>query len=177
MMTAGVGGLAAVIPKTPGLGIGLSALGGFGVGGVIQPAVTMLTIISPDESIGTISAASISARLTGATIGYAVYFNVLQNKLSQLPTNIGLTVIQAGLPTNETAAFVDSLLTHNKTALGEYSSAIVSLAQETVLETYVEGFRKVYLVSISFGICAFIACFFLKDIRKYMVDRVAVDIH
>src|SRR5436190_12327933 len=110
-MTAGVGGLAAVTKRTPGLGIiALSALGGFGVGGVIQPAVTMLTIISPDESIGVISAASISARLTGATIGYAVYFNVLQNKLSHLSTNVGLAVTHAGLPTNETAEFVDSLL-------------------------------------------------------------------
>ena len=177
MMTAGVGGLAAITQKTPGLGIALSALGGFGVGGVIQPAVTMLTIISPDESIGTISAATIAARLTGATIGYAVYFNVLQNKLSQLQTNVALAATQSGLPTNETSAFVDSLLTHNNTALGQYSSTIVSIAQETVLETYVEGFRKVYLVSISFGVCAVVASLFLKDIKKYMVDRIAVDIH
>jgi hypothetical protein len=177
MMTAGVGGLAVVTQKTPGLGIGLSALGGVGVGGVIQPAVTMLTIISPDESIGTISAATISVRLIGATIGYAVYFNVLHNKLSRLPTNVALAAIQAGLPTNETTAFVESLLTDNKTALGQYSLAIVSIAQEAVLETYVEGFRKVYLVSISFGVCAVIASLFLKDIKKYMVDRVAVDIH
>ena len=176
-MTAGIGGLAVVTQKTPGLGIALSALGGLGVGGTIQPAVTMLTIISPDQSIGTISAATISARLTGATIGYAVYFNVLQNKISHLQANIGLAATQAGLPTNETTSFVDSLLAHNTTALGQYSSTIVSIAQETVVETYSEAFRKVYLVSISFGVCAVIASLFLKDIKKYMVDRVAVDIH
>jgi hypothetical protein len=110
MMTAGVGGLAAVTQKTPHLGTGLSVLAGLGVGGLVQPAVTMLTIVSPDEVIGTISAATMSIRLIGPTIGYSVYFNVLRNKLNYLFTNISLGVAHAGLPQDEINDFVTSLL-------------------------------------------------------------------
>lgn len=120
-MTAGVGGLAAVTQNTRGLGIASSVIGGLGVGGLIQPAVTMLTIVSPDEIIGTISAATISIRLLGATIGYVVYFGVLQNKLNELPEIVGLAVIQAGLPAND---FVSALLGQNETALGQYSTML-----------------------------------------------------
>lgn len=176
-MAAGVGGLAAVTPNTPSLGIGLSALGGFGVGGIIQPAVTMLTIMSPDQIIATISAASISARLTGATIGYAVYFNVLQGKLSQLPTVVGNSVVQAGLPKGEAANFVTAFLNQNTTALGQFSSSIINVAKEAMIETYLQGFKMVYFISILFGGSAVVASLFLGDIKKYMVDRVAVDIH
>ena len=176
-MTAGIGGLAAVTQYTLGLGIGLSALGGFGVGGIIQPAVTMLTIISPDHVIATISAASISARLTGATIGYAVYFNVLQNKLSELPMTVARAAVQAGLPTNETTVFVDAIISENVGGLAQFSAGIISAGKEAVLTTYLQGFRLVYLVSIIFGGCAVIASLFLQDIKKYMVDRVAVAIH
>jgi len=46
-----------------------------------------------------------------------------------------------------------------------------------VLESYVQGFRLVYLVSIAFGVVAVITALFLGDIRKYMTNHVAVDIH
>src|SRR4030095_5889188 len=51
MMTAGVGAMTAVNKTNSGLGIGLSILGGFGVGGIIVPAAIILSVVSPDEVI------------------------------------------------------------------------------------------------------------------------------
>ena len=178
MMTAGIGALAVVTQDTPQLGQGLSFLGGIGTGGIIQPAVTILTIISPDEVIATITALTISVRLVGASVGYSVYFNTLQKTLStSIPEKVGAAVVQAGLPVDQVAPFMGAFLGGNTTALGSYALNVIGAAQEAVTESYVEGFRLVYLVSISFGVCAVIACLFLGDIKKYMVDRVAVDIH
>ena len=177
MMTAGVGGLASVTQNTPRVGMGLSFLGGIGIGGITQPAATMLTIVSPDEIIATVTAATISVRLIGATIGYAIYFNILQKCILNLSTIVGAAAIKAGLPPTDLPVFLDALLGQNITGIQQFSDSIVAAAQDAFKDTYVEGFKKVYLVSIAFGGSAIIAALFLGNIRKYMVDRVAVDIH
>jgi len=68
----------------------------------------------------------------------------------------------------------------NATAVSEVpgiSPAILLAAEGAFQDSYVEGFRRVYLVSIAFGGAAVLASLFLGDIRKFMVSRVAVDIH
>src|SRR5271168_5103234 len=110
-MTAGVASLASVNQHTPGRGAGLSFFAGIGTGGLLLPAATMLTIISPDEVIATITAATVSIRLVGASVGYSVYFNVLQNKLANLlPTDIGTAVVMAGLPPSQIPDFLGAFL-------------------------------------------------------------------
>jgi len=181
LMTAGVGALAAVDQNNASLGIGMSFLGGLGVGGIIVPAAVILTIVSPDEVIATVTAITLSVRLIGGSIGYAIYFNVFQNKLTTvLPTNVGLAAADAGLPITEIVNFVEALVAQNTTAIGlipGVTPAILLAAQEAVKDSYVAGFKLIYLVSIAFGGAAIISSLFLGDIRKYMVDRVAVDIH
>jgi hypothetical protein len=177
-MTAGVASLASVNQHTPGRGAGLSFFAGIGTGGLLLPAATMLTIISPDEVIATITAATVSIRVVGASVGYSVYFNVLQNKLSSvLPTNVATAAALSGLPTSQIPAFVGSFLTGNVTALAAYSPSLLAAATDAQKSSYVEAFRLVYFVSIAFGGSAIICCLFLGNIKKFMVDRIAVDIH
>jgi len=178
MMVAGFGAMAVLKPDRPGLGIGLSFLGGFGTGGIIQPAATILMIISPDHALATITALTLSVRLVGAAIGYAVYFNTFQNKLAEvLPTLVAEAVVAAGASPDQIPAIVYAAATTNTTALQAFPPAIQAAAGGAVLESYVQGFRLVYLVSIAFGVVAVITALFLGDIRKYMTNHVAVDIH
>jgi len=180
-MTAGVGALAAVNQNNPSLGIGMSFLGGLGVGGIIVPAAVILTIISPDEVIATVTAITLSIRLIGGSIGYAIYFNVFENKLHDvIPTLVGTAVAEAGLPIAEIPQFIVALVAQNTTAIAQVKGItpkILIAAQAAVQDSYVQGFRMIYLVSLAFGGAAIIASLFLGDIRKFMVDRVAVDIH
>jgi hypothetical protein len=78
-MVAGVAGLASLSANSPGRAMGLSFLGGLGVGGIVQPAATILTILVSDDFIATAVGLTLSIRLVGASVGYAIYFNVLQN--------------------------------------------------------------------------------------------------
>ena len=188
IMTVGIACLSVVNQHNPSVGMGLSFLAGLGTGGIlrtptsrihvtVEPAATILTTVSPDEVIATITAATVSIRLVGSSIGFAVYFNVLQNKLAPiLPVNVGTAVAQAGLPPDQIPTFLGAFLGQTGSLAG-YAPGILLAATNALRDSYVEGFRMVYFVSIAFGVSAIIACLFLGDIKKFMVDRVAVDIH
>ncbi len=42
---------------------------------------------------------------------------------------------------------------------------------------FAEAYRKVYLVSIAFGVVSIVAAFFLGNIDQYMDDHIAVVMH
>src|SRR5437773_10287517 len=111
-----------------------------------------MTIISPDEVIATITAINLSVRFIGGSIGYAIYFNILENKVAEvLPTAVAVAATGAGLPLAEVPALVGALISHNETAIGliqGITPAIVLAAEIAVKDSYVEGFKKLYLVSI-----------------------------
>lgn len=181
MMTAGIGGMAAITTTSRALSIGLSFLGMLGVGGVFVPAIIALMNVAGDDVIGTIVGLGLSIRFVGGQIGYTIFFNIFYDKFQKVaPHIVGNAVVGAGLPLNEAPAFVGALLLKNLTAIGELpgvTPVILETAGEAVNESFVEAFKLVYYASFAFGGAAIIACLFLGNIRKYMTDRVAVDIH
>ena len=178
MSTAGIAGLAALNPTNAALGRGLSFLASFGSGGIIYPPTTVLTCVCPDDLIGTVSAIMVSIRYIGASVGFAVYFNILNRKLTDLlPNNVANAAIAAGLPPAEVPGFIVALLGSNSTALAGYPTSVLEAGEVAVQTTYQESFKLVYLVSIAFGGTAVLCCVFLGNVRKYIVNRVAVDIH
>jgi MFS family permease len=75
-MTAGQGALAcATVDNLNVLWI-ILIIGGFGIGGIVVPASIITTIICPDDLIATIAALTLSIRVIGGAVGYAVYYNV-----------------------------------------------------------------------------------------------------
>ena len=97
-----------------------------------------------------------------------------------IPTTVGTALVKAGLPLAEVPALIGALLAQNTTAVGEIpglTPSILLAGEGALQDSYVEGFKRVYLVSIAFGGAAVLASLFLGDIKKYMVGRVAVDIH
>ena len=154
---------------------------GCSIGRKVFWGAVILTIISPDEVIATVAAINLSIRFIGGSIGYAIYFNIFENKLvAVLPSTVAAAAAGAGLPVAEIPSLIGALVAKNATALRlipGITPAILLAAEEAVKDSYVEGFKKVYLVSIAFGGAAIVASIFLGDIKKYMVSRVAVDIH
>jgi Fungal trichothecene efflux pump (TRI12) len=181
LMTAGTGAMIAINENTSGLSIGLSFLAGLGIGGVYIPSVVVLTLLSADNLIGTVVGFALSIRFIAGNIGYAIYYNVFYNRLVfVLPKNVIAAVIPAGLPQASAPSFVSALLTKNLTLIAEVKGVtpkVILAAQEAVLNSYVDGFSVVYYVAIGFGGVTIIASFFLGNIRDYMDERVAVDIH
>jgi hypothetical protein len=181
LMTAGVGAMVQATQFTPNLAIGLSFIGMLGNGALYVPPIIALMIITSDEVIGTVVGLALAIRFLAGQAGYALLYNILMNKLTAvIPTIVGGAVAQAGLPLTEIPEFIGALLAQNTTAILSVpgvTPAIIGDAIQAVDASYVQGFRLVYLVSIGFGGATIISCLFLGNIRKYMTERVAVDIH
>jgi hypothetical protein len=181
LMTAGVGGMIAVTEYTPGLAIGLSVIGMLGIGALYVPPVIILTIISGDEVIGTVVGLALAVRFLAGQAGYALLYNLLTMRLTDvIPTIVGTAVVEAGLAPANAPAFIEALVAQNITAVMQVPGVTVSILEVAGLAvdaSYIEGFKLVYWVSIGFGAAAVIASLFLGNVRKYMTERVAVDIH
>jgi hypothetical protein len=179
VMTAFGGSFAAVNPDREGLAIGLATMTGFGVGSVLVPAATVAVTVTPDTSIATCVALSLTIRAVGGSIGYAIYYNVFINKLRpQLPAKVLEYALKAGLPMSSAETFVGAFLTvpAEATKIPGVTAQVLEAAVIGTRWAYAEALKYVWLSSISFGCCAIIACLFIGNIGKYMTSRVAARI-
>jgi MFS family permease len=72
LMTLGTGLMALARPDNIGPVIVILIVAGLGIGGILVPASIITTIICPDDLIATVSALTLSIRVLGGAVGYAV---------------------------------------------------------------------------------------------------------
>ena len=151
------------------------------MGGVLVPAATIAITVCPDDLIATCVALSLSIRVIGGSIGYAIYYNIFINKItSKLPAYVGLYAVKAGLPLASADTFVELYLTAPQklltTPIPGLTAAVVQAAAVGSSWAYAESLKYVWYTSIAFGGLSIVACLFLGDISKYMTNRIAADI-
>lgn len=135
--------------------------------------------MTPDTTIATCVALSLAIRTIGGSIGYAIYYNVFIRRLTpRLPEYVATYAIQAGLPLESAEAFVGALLAapDSLTQIPGVTPAIIQAGAMGSRWAYAEALKYVWLVSITFGGCAIIACIFLGNLKPYMTNRIAATI-
>ncbi|KAK1758484.1 fungal trichothecene efflux pump [Echria macrotheca] len=181
LMTAGCGGMAAARVDNINTVYGLLFLAGLGVGGIVVPASMVTTYICPQDLIATITSLTITIRIIGGAVGYAVYYNVFANKLvPQLTKLVGGACVQAGITDEKMIGTIikltaSSLTEKIRTLPGVDDAAwlkIVAAGQQAFANAY----PWVYFCSLAFGCVAVIASSFLGDISEFVDDRVVVPI-
>lgn len=135
----------------------------------------------PDELIATCVALSLSIRVIGGSIGYAIYYNIFINKITaNLPAYVGLYAVEAGLPLTSAKEFVTLFLTAPKElATANIPGLTLPVVQAATIGArwaYAESLKYVWYTSIAFGGLSIIACLFLGNISKYMTNRIAANI-
>lgn len=155
-----------------------------GVGAVIVPNQVIAGIVCPDDLLATITAATISVRILGGSIAYAVYNDIFTSRFDNLVTKyIAPAALKVGITSTRQIEIIaailrsggyDQLLVYPGT--GVVSQAQVEVLTQAGKETLVASFSLVYYVSICFGGIAVIACCFLTGIEEQMVAGVAVKI-
>ncbi|KAI1325082.1 putative major facilitator superfamily transporter [Xylariaceae sp. FL0255] len=181
LMTAGCGSLAIANVNNLYQLWGLLTIAGIGIGGIVVPASIITTIICPDDLIATVAALTLSIRVIGGSIGYAVYFNVFISKFVPiLGKLVGGTLQEAGVIDKEiiteainlTLASLISKIQELPGISGNETlyNAVVSAGQLA----YAEAYKYVYYTSIAFGSISIIAALCLGDINRFMDDHVAV---
>ena len=187
LMTSLGGALAAATPHNPDFAVAMSAVGGFGIGGVLIPSTTLAIIAAPDDYIATATALALAIRFVGGAVGNTIYFNIFNNKLKiLLPEYLVKYATKAGLPKSSGAQFAK--IYAKGLAAGEVTESMfvgVKGVSAQVLEqaslgsryAYADSVRLVWLTSIAFGVIACVCCALLPNIKKFLTKRVAVDIH
>lgn len=181
LMTTFTGALAACTPDTPGMYVAFGTIAGFGVGGVLVPTGAIALICTPDALIASVVALGLSIRVVGGSIGNAVYFNVFYQKIDvNLPKKLIEASLSAGLPSTSLIPFLTAI-TEGDMATAAGLPGVTPAVLEAVTRgsrwAYAESLKYVWLVSLAFGAVAIVSSLFVSNIRKYMTNRIATNIH
>jgi hypothetical protein len=158
----------------------LLIISGLGIGGIVVPASIITAIICPDELIATITALTLSIRVLGGAIGYAIYYNVFASHFKKNAVLIvGTAAFKAGIADKKVIGEIVTLTSAGllgpiRELPGVKSDAIYESLVLAGQEAYAKSYPWVYYVSIAFGGVSIICSLFLGNISKYMDDHVAV---
>lgn len=181
LMTTFTGALAACTPNTPGMYVAFGTIAGFGVGGVLVPTGAIALICTPDALIASVVALGLSIRVVGGSIGNAVYFNVFYQKINEaLPRNLIQYTLRAGLPSTSLVPFLGAIQTGDMEAAAQVpgvTPAILDAVMWGSRWAYADSLKYVWFVSIAFGAIAIISSLFVANIRRFMTNRIATNIH
>ncbi|KAK4133351.1 MFS general substrate transporter, partial [Trichocladium antarcticum] len=152
---------------------------GVGVGGIIVPVSTVATIICRGEMIATVTALTITVRIIGGAVGYALYYNVFVHKLvPELRTMVGGACVQNGVTD---PAVIDEVITLTGASLVREIRDLPGIDEEIWAElvaagqrAYAHAYPWVYYCSVVFGAVSVLASLFLGDISEMVDDSVVV---
>ncbi|QLI65468.1 Trichothecene efflux pump TRI12 [Metarhizium brunneum] len=181
VMTAGCGAMAAANRDNEKAVYAILLVSGLGVGGIVIPTSVITTIICPDDLIATITALTLSVRVIGGAIGYAIYYNVLVQKLTpELIKQVSTAMVLGGVKEPEVIKAAIELTSASLTQEILHLPGVdgnVELWQSIVLagqNAYAMAYPWVYYCSIAFGGVSIVASAFVQDIAQFMDEHVAV---
>ncbi|KFG83945.1 hypothetical protein MANI_116337 [Metarhizium anisopliae] len=181
VMTAGCGAMAAANRDNEKAVYAILLVSGLGVGGIVIPTSVITTIICPDDLIATITALTLSVRVIGGAIGYAIYYNVLVQKLTpELIKQVSTAMVLGGVKEPEVIKAAIELTSASLTQEILHLPGVdgnVELWQSIVLagqNAYAIAYPWVYYCSIAFGGVSIVASAFVQDIAQFMDEHVAV---
>lgn len=169
-------------PTNPQAVTAFASLAGLGCGGIVVPVATVCVIASPDDLIATTIALTLAVRIFGGTIGYSVYSNIFSNKLtSNLPTLVGQYAVEAGLPEASLVDFITAFLATppdpSLATIPGVTPEVIASAALGAQWAFSESLKYVFIASIPFGVLATVSALFLRDLNKYMTNRVIAHLH
>lgn len=161
---------------------GIVTLACVGVGASITPTQVIAGIICPDDLLATITAVTITVRIVGGCLGYAVYSLIFASKFAEQATNTIVPVlVEYGINSAvEIREIVDVIRGGGFALLSQYpgieTPAQVAHLTDIGKDALLESYPVVYYASIGFGAVSLVASFFLTGIEDHMSAAAAVKI-
>lgn len=155
-----------------------------GVGGVLVPNQVIITIITPDDLIGSVTALTVGLRAQSQVIGLAIFYNQLISKVTAATYEYVVPAWFANVVLKPTVADDIKYAMNTLTAI-PYRTLVQQLpelgtakAYATVMPAailaYRDGFKIVWYITIAFGVFACIASACMGSVSKYLDSHVAV---
>ncbi|KAF2028584.1 MFS general substrate transporter [Setomelanomma holmii] len=186
MQTVGVGCMAAIDPHNINTAWAPLIIGLFGVGGVLFPNQIIVTIITPDDLLATVTSLTFVIR----GVSQAVALTLLQNRLSaevqaRAVNTVAIPALRAGVPSIKAIEALISSLT--AVPFKEYVPAALpqvmrnptgyEALRNATVELFGQSFPLLYYIGLGFGVAGCIASVLVGDMSKYMDEHVAVKMH
>lgn len=158
-----------------------------------MPNQVIITIITPDDLLGSVTALTVGLRAQVQAIGLAIFYNQFSNKVTKLATarlttafldsGAAAEFLQAGLGIEEIQA-IGATMMNSLTAMPyrQFAAMYPPLSTQgdyneilpTVVGVFSEAFEHIYYITIAFGVFACIAALCMGNVHKYMDNHVAV---
>ena len=148
---------------------GYPVLLGFALGMTLTTLVTVAQLSTPPELIAIASGLIISVRSLGGTVGIAIYNALFRHQMNKMPDHIAKAAISKGLSPDSLPDFIGAIAGHNETALQaipDLTPEIIQAGANAALDTYVSGFRSVWIAGGCFVVIAAFVAGFLYDPKK-----------
>ncbi|KAL1898487.1 hypothetical protein Sste5346_003390 [Sporothrix stenoceras] len=148
---------------------GLPVLLGAGLGIILNVVVVLAQMSTPPHLIAAATGLIMSLRSLGGTVGLAIHQALLSDELGKLPVRVADVAIAKGLPESSVSAFVGAILGGNQTALASISGVttdIITAGTNAKLDTYVLGFRYIWIAAAAFVALAAILSLFIRDLKS-----------
>ncbi|RYF40059.1 MAG: hypothetical protein EOO38_22435 [Cytophagaceae bacterium] len=185
-MITGVGAMAAADRNNIKTVWGPLIIGLFGIGGVLFPNQIIVTIITPDDLLATVTSLTFVIR----GVSQATALTLLQNRLTaQLRSKavgiVAVPAIRAGVTSIPAiTAMINSLTAvpfkeYVPLALPQVARnpAGYEALRRATAQLFGESFPLLYYIGLGFGIAGCIASVLVGDMSKYMDEHVAVKMH
>jgi hypothetical protein len=140
-----VGCLCTLTPTSKGAAMAFIYLGGIGVSWTIGVCLTSISLAVPHKMIGAATGAANCFRLSGGTIGLAVYSAILASKITpELKAQIIPAANAAGLPPSSDAAALSAAAVFSATAFSKVpgiNSTIITAIRYAKAEAYIDVYK------------------------------------
>lgn len=152
-----------------------------GVGGVLFPNQLVVTVITPDDLLATITSLTFAVRGVSQVVALAL----LQNRLvARVTANAYTYIVPAALTVGIFDEGAILALVNNLTAVPfhEYAKLLpeldtvanYDLLHAATVEAFGKSFPILYYIGLAFGVAACIASVFMGNVSEYMDKHIAV---
>jgi hypothetical protein len=158
------------------------ALSLIGTGGVLIPNQVIITVITPDDLIASVTALTVGLRAQAQVLGLSIFYNRFVHEVTNRAfKTIIPALVNAGVfsPTDIktfilslTAVPFDTLAKEIPQLLGNRTD--FELVREASVSCFQGALKLVWYITVAFGVAACLAAAGMGDVSGYMDDHVAV---
>lgn len=153
-------------------------IGGF-IGSATVVSATIVQLGVAHEYLGIATALLVTSRAVGGSVTTTLYSALLSNYVStHLGPDVATALAHNGVAISQLPAVTEAIAEGSLTspALVNISNTAIAAGLYASKVCFGEGFRLIYLVSITFGVLGLICAVFVNDVDHLMTNEVDIEL-